>query len=93
MKVTNDIYDEINTIDELISALNQLKEKHGGETKLRGLSIINMGMGDNGFNEFETNHYLDICTYYEGFSNTITLCVTGKCDFLQEQEQKMNLEK
>ena len=88
MKVTNGIYEGLDTLDELINALNQLKEKKGRETKIKGLSIINMGMGDNGFNEFETNHYLDICTYYEGFSNTITLCVTGKCDFLQEQEQK-----
>ena len=83
MKVTNDIYDEINTIDELISALNQLKEKHGGETKLRGLSFINMGIGDNGFDEFESNTNLHISTYYEEFSDTINLCVEGKCESLQ----------
>ena len=45
MKIKHGIYDGINTIDELINTLNQLKEKHGGKTKVVGSSIINMGMG------------------------------------------------
>lgn len=68
MKTTNGIYEGINTLDELIYALNQLKKEYGAKTKVVGSSIINMGMGDNGFDEFD---------------NTINLCVNGKCDFLQ----------
>lgn len=86
MKIKHGIYDGINTIDELINTLNQLKEKHGGKTKVVGSSIINMGMGDNGLYEFETNTDLTLSTYFDEFDNTINLCVKGKCDFLQEQK-------
>lgn len=84
MKATNGIYEGINTLDELIYALNQLKKEHGAKTKVVGSSIINMGMGDNGFDEFETNTDLTLSTYFDELDNTINLCVGGKCDFLQE---------
>ena len=84
MKTTNGIYEGINTLDELIYALNQLKKEYGAKTKVVGSSIINMGMGDNGFDEFETNTDLTLSTYFDEFDNTINLCVKGKCDFLQE---------
>lgn len=92
MKIIHGVYNEINTLDELINALTQLKEKHGGETNIKGSSIINMGMGDNGFDEFETNSKLDVCTYYDDFDNTINLYVVGKCDLLQEQQKKTPFE-
>lgn len=84
MKVTNGICEGINTLDELIYALNQLKKEYGTKTKVVGSSIINMGMGDNGFDEFETNTDLTLSTYFDELDNTINLCVEGKCDFLQE---------
>lgn len=86
MKITNSIYDEINTLDELIYALIQLKKKYNANTKVIGSSIINMGMNDNGFDEFETNSNLHVSVFHDEFDNTIKICVEGKCDSLQEQQ-------
>ena len=78
MKVTNDIYDEINTIDELISALIQLRKKHSANTKVVGASIIKMGIDDNGLDVFDTHTNLHISVFPIEFDNTIHLCMDGE---------------
>lgn len=81
-----DFFENIETLGQLINALNAIKDKYGSDTKIVGSSNINMGVGDNGFNEFETNYNLNVSVFYDQYNKSVDIGVDGKCDFLQEKD-------
>lgn len=81
-----DLFENIETLNQLIDSLNSIKNKYGGDTKIIGSSEINMGNSGNGFDDFETNSNLKVSVFYDQYNKCVDIGVNGKCDFLQEYE-------